>query len=54
MLDLTGIMFSSVMMLMVIIRALRLDREQPWFQKLKRKEGAPVPEKRIWQRQNQL
>jgi hypothetical protein len=54
MLDLTGIMFSSVMMLMVIIRALRLDREQPWFQKLKRKEGAPAPEKRIWQRKNQL
>ena len=54
MLDLTGIMFSSVMMLMVIIRALQLDREQPWFQKLKRKEGAPTSERPIWQRKNQL
>jgi hypothetical protein len=54
MLDLTGIMFSSIMMLMVIIRALQLDRTQPWFQKLKRKEGSPSPEKRIWQRQNRL
>jgi hypothetical protein len=54
MLDLTGIMFSSVMMLMVIIRALRLDREQPWFQKLKRKEGPSSSERPIWQRKNQL
>jgi hypothetical protein len=52
MLDLTGIMFSSVMMLMVIIRALQLDREQPWFQKLKRKEGSPSPERTTWQRKS--
>ena len=38
MLDLTGIMFSSVMMLMVIVRAVRLDRIQPWFQAIKRKD----------------
>ena len=51
-LDLTGIMFSSIMMLMVIVRALQLDSSQPWFQKIKRKEGAPAPDKRFWQRRN--
>jgi len=48
MLDLFGIMFSSLMMLMVIIRAVQQDRAQPWFQKVTRKE-APVPsEKQVW------
>jgi hypothetical protein len=52
MLDLTGIMFSSVMMLIVIVRALQLDRVQPWFQKVKRKDD-PVPaNQRPWQRPN--
>jgi hypothetical protein len=37
MLDLIGIMFSSVMMLIVIVQAVRLDRIQPWFQALKPK-----------------
>jgi hypothetical protein len=50
MLDLTGIMFSSIMMLMVIIRALQLDRIQPWFQTLKALPPAPAS-KRPWQRQ---
>lgn len=39
MLDLTGILFSSVMMLLVIVRALQLDRAQPWFQAIKRKNN---------------
>jgi hypothetical protein len=34
MLDLTGILFSSVMMILVVVRALQLDRIQPWFQRL--------------------
>ncbi|MEA2727170.1 MAG: hypothetical protein QOF70_1645 [Acetobacteraceae bacterium] len=42
MLDLTGIMFSSIMMLIVIVRAVQLDGVQPWFQKVKRKED-PTP-----------
>ena len=50
MLDLAGIMFSSVMMLVVVVRAMQLDRSQPWFQKIKRKEGSPPPGKRFWQR----
>jgi hypothetical protein len=51
MLDLTGILFSSVMMLMVIIRAVRLDAVQPWFQAIKRKEGPTSANRRPWQRQ---
>ncbi len=50
MLDLTGIMFSSVMMLIVIVRALQLDKTQPWFQKVKRKDEAVKAEKRPWYR----
>ena len=38
MLDLFGIMFSSVLMLFVIVRAVQLDRTMPWFQTVKRRE----------------
>jgi hypothetical protein len=31
MLDLLGILFSSVMMFLVILRAIQLDGTQPWF-----------------------
>jgi hypothetical protein len=31
MLDLFGIMFSSIIMLLVILRAVQLDNSQPWF-----------------------
>ena len=34
MLDLAGIMFSSIMMLIVIVRAVKLDKTQPWFQQV--------------------
>ncbi len=50
MLDLTGIMFSSVMMLMVIVRAVRLYRVQPWFQALKPKEPTIVQKAPSWRR----
>ena len=50
MLDLTGIMFSSVMMLIVIVRAVQQDRLQPWFQAVKRKD-APAPNREAaWKR----
>ncbi len=49
MLDLTGIMFSSIMMLIVIVRAVRSDRTEAWFQTVKRREG-PVEEKKGWRR----
>ncbi|MDR3534773.1 MAG: hypothetical protein P4L90_29945 [Rhodopila sp.] len=52
MLDLAGILFSSVMILMVIVRAVQLDRIQPWFQTVKRKDGPAASSKRVWQRQN--
>ena len=32
MLDLLGIMFSSIMMLIVIWRAARRDNQSPWFE----------------------
>ena len=32
MLDLFGIMFSSLMMVVVIVRAVQLDRTLPWFE----------------------
>jgi hypothetical protein len=32
MLDLTGIMVSSIMMLIVIVRAVQLDSRMPWFE----------------------
>lgn len=32
MLDLFGIMFSSLMMVVVLIRAVQLDRTHPWFE----------------------
>jgi hypothetical protein len=47
MLDLIGIMFSSVMMLIVIVQAVRLDRIQPWFQALKPKTKS-VESKQSW------
>jgi hypothetical protein len=31
MLDLFGIMFSSIIMFMVILRAIQMDNSQPWF-----------------------
>jgi hypothetical protein len=31
MLDLFGIVFSSVIMFLVILRAIQMDRTQPWF-----------------------
>ena len=35
MLDVGGILFSSMMILIVIVQAVRLDRIQPWFQNVK-------------------
>jgi hypothetical protein len=34
MLDMLGILFSTVAVLVVIVRAVRFDRVQPWFQPL--------------------
>ena len=31
MLDLCGILFSSVIMFLVILRGIQMDRTQPWF-----------------------
>jgi len=37
MLDLAGILFSSIMMFIVIVRAVQLDRTKPWFEGVKAK-----------------
>lgn len=50
MLDLTGILFSSVMMLIVVVRALQLDRAQPWFPAVRRKQAADAAGPRVWRR----
>lgn len=41
MLDLTGIMVSSIMMLIVILRAVQLDSRTPWFER-RPKTDAPL------------
>lgn len=51
MLDLTGIMFSSIMMLIVIIRAVRADRQDPWFQTVKLQVKPVEARKQPWRRQ---
>ena len=51
MLDLAGIMFSSIMMMMVIVRAVRMDRTQPWFQTVKRKDDTAGKDNGPWRRQ---
>jgi hypothetical protein len=52
MLDLTGIVFSSVMMFIVIVRAMQLDRAHPWFQNVTRKETPAAARLTAWKRQN--
>jgi len=51
MLDVAGIMFSSVMMLMIIVRSVRLDRLRPWFQAIECKKPVGVAT-RTWRREN--
>ena len=53
MLDMMGILFSSGMILMVVLRAIQRDRDQPWFETIKPK-ALPEPTKssaKAWQRQ---
>lgn len=37
MLDLAGILFSSIMMFIVIFRAVQLDQRRPWFERPQRR-----------------
>jgi hypothetical protein len=52
MLDLTGIMFSSVLMLLVIVQAVRQDRIQPWFQAFRPKAKPVDDAKQSWRRRH--
>jgi len=49
-LDLAGILFSSLMLLLVILRAAWRDRTQPWFQSIAPKDRPDRPRARTWQR----
>jgi len=53
MLDMIGISFSSVMILMVVIRAIQRDRDQPWFENIKVKAPSTKAEcsAKPWHRQ---
>ncbi len=50
MLDIAGILFSSVMILFVIVRAVQLDRNQPWFQTIARKDELGKSALQPWRR----
>lgn len=50
MIDLIGIVFSSTVMMFVIIRAVQFDRTQPWFQSIRRRLDAGATEPRQRQR----
>jgi ribosomal protein L39E len=50
-LDLTGIMFSTLVMLFVLVRAVRLDREVPWFLPVKKPAKADGQKRPSWRRQ---
>jgi hypothetical protein len=52
MLDLAGILFSSAMMLFVIIRAIQLDGSQPWFQAIPRRDDTTPATPRPWHRRS--
>ena len=43
MLDLAGIVFSTIVMLIVIFRAVQLDQSVPWFQKPAAGGDTPEP-----------
>jgi hypothetical protein len=46
MLDLAGIMFSTIMMLIVVLTAVKLDRALPWFEAPARRGAKPSPKSR--------
>jgi hypothetical protein len=42
MLDLTAIMFSTIIMLFVLVRAVHLDRIMPWFKRASSPPAKPA------------
>lgn len=53
MLDLAGIMFSTIMMIIAVSNAVRLDRTRPWFERTVPKPDNPNSQsttRRPWQR----
>ncbi|MBS0639190.1 MAG: hypothetical protein U1E70_15700 [Acetobacteraceae bacterium] len=52
MLDLLGIVFSSSIMMLIIFRAVQLDKTQPWFQSIRRRLDPRPVEPQARQRRN--
>jgi len=50
MLDLTGIMASSIILLFIAFRAIALDRIMPWFQTLSPRAAAKAEGASAWTR----
>ena len=50
MLDVAGILFSTVMIAYVVLQAVKLDRVQAWFQVLKSDDTASAGGPRPWKR----
>ena len=51
MLDTAGILLSTMMVLIVIVRSVRMDRSQPWFQTVKSRKGPAGNETPRWRRE---
>ena len=55
MLDIFGIVFTTVLMLAVVVKAVRLDRIQPWFATPRKKNpdaAAATTDAKRWKRTN--
>lgn len=50
MLDLFGITFTSLAVLLIAFQALRRDRAEPWFQTMKRKADPKAAKQTPWRR----
>jgi hypothetical protein len=52
MLDITGILFSTLMIAYVVVQAVKLDRIQAWFQALKSDAAPAAVGHRTWNRRS--
>ena len=50
MLDLFGITFTGLMMMLIAVQALKRDRAEPWFQTFKRETDPKAARQMPWQR----
>jgi hypothetical protein len=50
MLDVFGIGFTILMVVLVIIKAVQLDRTEPWFQTFQPRKNTQTTSSKPWQR----